>query len=234
MAIKKVINTTDLSAPSRAVVKLAVVGSKGVEEVNFVDDAQSQRQGNEKEIEVIVKLSREMVKLEMRLDQLEIERKETQDKLTKLEMETLPERMAVAGLTQFRLSEGFQIEVAEFIRASIPSQGSIDDAEPGMERDALLDRRNKAMGWLKKHNGEALIKNKLTAEFGKGESKAAKKFSQQIEKAGYKSHCEESVNFQTLNSFIRESLQNGVDVPEEPFSLFQGKKAVIKQIKAKK
>jgi hypothetical protein len=42
------------------------------------------------------------------------------------------------------------------------------------------------------------------------------------------------VNYQTLNSFIKEKLKaKGVDIPSEPFNLFIGKKAEIKKEKEK-
>lgn len=156
-------------------------------------------------------------------------------KLAKLEHEeletiTLPSAMLEVGMTKFTLTTGEIIEAAPFIRASIPSLTAIEKADAD-EKSALINRREEAFVWLKTHNAGALIKNQLTVEFGKGQDAIAKNLFASVLEQGLKAKCEESVHFQTLNSFVKENLAKGVDIPFETFSIFSGHKATIKKVK---
>jgi hypothetical protein len=139
--------------------------------------------------------------------------------------------MVQAGMQEFTLVTGEMVTVKDFINANIPSLSSIEDADD-MEKAILVDRRDKCIRWLKAQKAEAIIKNKLVAEFGKGQSKAAVKFAKEIQKMGYASKVEETVHPQTLNKLIREKIAEGIEVPSEPFALFVGKKANIDKPKA--
>jgi hypothetical protein len=185
------------------------------------------QQADPKKIAEVITLAQEMYKLEREIGQDIIALKHKQDRYTALEMTILPEAMSAAAMASFALGEsGWNIEVDDFVRGSIPSQSSIDEAD-GPDREALVNRRAAALKWLRLNKADSLIKNKLTAEFGKGQDKAAKEFTKQIEKAGYPAKCEESVNFQTLNKFLKEELEKGNEVPKDTFALYMGKRAKL-------
>jgi hypothetical protein len=200
--------------------------------VDILADAQ-QPEPKPEDVTAVVDLARELYKLHVEIVELDRQRAEKAKKFNELQMVTLPERMASSGLASFQLANGYIVSIKEFISASVPTETQVDDAE-GVEKAVLLDRRKKALKWLRDNKAGDLVKNKLTAEFGKGADKFAKKFFNMIKKAGYPTKCEESVNYQTLNSFIKEQLAKGVDIPSEPFALFIGKKAEIKKEKEKK
>jgi hypothetical protein len=180
-----------------------------------------------KDLARIVTLAREMFQLEKEVAQLQIETLDKTKRIGELSLNLLPEALMQVGMAEFKLENGFSIKLVDFVRASIPTLNSIAEESDAMERASKQARRDRALAWLRDNNADSLIKNKLTAEFGKGQDKAAKQFHQAIEKAGYHAHCEESVHPQTLNSFLREQLRNGVDIPTEPFSLFTGSKAAL-------
>ena len=178
----------------------------------------------------IVETARKMYKLHVEIEAAEKELADKKKEFNDLQLVKLPEQMSSCGLSSFKLDNGYIIDVKEFIRASVPTESAISEADDE-EKAVLQDRRKKALAWLRKHKADSLIKNKLTAEFGKGMDKAAKQFFALIKKAKVPVKCEESINFQTLNSYIKEQLGKGVDVPSEPFGLFIGKKAEIKKAK---
>jgi hypothetical protein len=179
------------------------------------------------ELKAIVDLARRMYALHVEIEKLDKELSDKNKAFNDLKMNLLPERMTAAGLKSFTLGNGYVIDIKDFISASIPTETQVNSAE-GVDKEALLNRRNAGLAWLRNNNADSLIKNKLSAEFGKGEDKAAKKFFDAIEAAGYPAKCEEAVNGNTLNSFIKEQLEKGVEVPTEPFALFIGKVAKIK------
>jgi hypothetical protein len=199
--------------------------------VDILEDA-NQPEPKPEEVKAIVDLARDMYKLHTEIEMLSKQVAEKVKQFNEMQMVTLPERMASSGLSSFTLGNGYTVSVKDFISANVPTETQINEAD-GPEKAALVNRRKKALEWLRKNKAGDLVKNKLTAEFGKGEDKKAKLFLEKIVKAGYPAKCEESVNFQTLNSYIKEQITKGVDVPSEPFGLYIGKKAEIKQQKVK-
>jgi hypothetical protein len=192
-------------------------------------EADAVKTAKPEELAAIIALAKQMYKLQLQIEVDTIALNKKAVELNTLSMTTLPERMTSAGIQSFELNNGYVIEIKDFIRANIPTQTQIDECKDPMDKQVLAKRRKDGIAWLKKHDGEALLKNTIKATFGKGESAAAKKFAAQIGKAGYQVQRDESVNFQTLNAFIRERLEEGKDVPTDTFALFNGKKAEIKK-----
>lgn len=161
---------------------------------------------------------------------LEYELKIANQEYSVLELETIPAAMMEVGLSKFTLTTGEVIESAPYTRASIPTLAAIEKADPS-DRSEMINRRETALNWLKTHNASTIIKNDLIVSFGKGQDEIAKKMYAKVLEEGFKAKCEESVNFQTLNAFVKETLAKGIDIPFEPFSIFSGHKAVIKKAK---
>jgi hypothetical protein len=119
------------------------------------------------------------------------------------------------------------------VRGSFPSTNQIEAADE-MDRALLIQRREAAMEWLKANNASSLIKNQVLTEFAAGQDDAAKALYAKIQAEGFKVAIKEEVNFATLNSYLKQALEAGKDVPVEPFGLFVGKKADLKAPKADK
>lgn len=180
------------------------------------------------DLDVIVSLARGAYKKAQEIATAEDKLRKLKEDYNTLMAVTLPERMEACGLKNFELGNGFQISIKDFISASIPTEKQIEDAD-GLDKEMLLSRRKACFEWLKKHKADSLIKSKLSAEFGKGENKKARQFLKLIEAAGFPARCNEEVNYNTLQSFMKECLGKGIDVPSEPFNLFIGKKAELKE-----
>lgn len=183
------------------------------------------------DLQAVKDAAEEMRGIMSRLAKYEEVARELKERFNKLQLEVLPDLMIQAGMQEFTLVTGETVTVKDFVNANIPSLTSIEDADD-TEKAILLDRRDKCIKWLKSVKAEAIIKNKLVAEFGKGQSKVASKFAKEIQKQGYASKVEETVHPQTLNKLIREKIADGIEVPSEPFALFVGKKADINKPKA--
>lgn len=185
------------------------------------------------DLNLIRNLAEEMRSIESKLALMTEEAKRLSDRFSEIQMTSLPEAMATAGMSSFELVTGDIISIKDFVRASIPTLTAISNAQ-GPDKVDLEERRKQAFAWLKLNKADSLIKSELSAVFGKGEGKAAAEFAKMIQKQGYAAAVEESVNFQTLNKFIKEQIAAGKDVPQEPFALFTGKKAEIKKSKSNK
>ena len=126
---------------------------------------------------------------------------------------TLPTLMDECGMTEFTTTDGIKISVTETIRASIP-----------------IESQAQAFEWLKGHNHDDLIKREFKIEFGKGEEKWAEEFEKKLneEERPLKVQVKRGVHPQTLASFVREQLKEGVDIPLSVFGASRIRSSKIK------
>ena len=72
-----------------------------------------------------------------------------------------------------------------------------------------------------------MIKNQISAEFGKGEDKSAGEFIDNIKSLGYEPKQKVWVEPMTLKAFVREQIAEGVDIPLVTFGIFVGAETKI-------
>jgi hypothetical protein len=195
--------------------------------LNILEDTESPPT-SAKDLQQAVAYAEEMDSIQEKLAELEECAKEFKARFDKIQLELLPDLMMAIGVSKFTMENGKVIVVSDFLRGSIPTLTQIDKAEDNI-KDILILRRTAALSWLRKRNADSLIKNQVVAEFGKGQDASAKEIFTYIQTKGFKVKCEEEVNFQTLNSFLREQQKVGVTIPVVPFELFVGKKAELKK-----
>ncbi len=111
---------------------------------------------------------------------------------------TLPEMMREAGQEKLRTSDGYDVELTETLRASIPA--------PNLSA---------AIAWLVEHNQSAIIKHDLKLQFGKDEDEKAERALALILEAGFVPSDKMTIHPQTLAATIKELMAAGVDVPLE-------------------
>lgn len=150
-----------------------------------------------------------------------------------IEEGTLPEIMSKCGMAKFTLENGMLVEISPVIRASLPAAGTIEKAT-GIEKDALKARLQAGLQFIKDNGAQEIIKSEVEIRFEKGEAKKKDKLLAELLKKGFHAIASEGVHPMTLNSWVKEKLANGTDVPFDTFSIFDGKKAVVKLPKTKK
>lgn len=171
--------------------------------------------------------------LEGEIELIEKKLKEKKEQLRKKQDEQLPELMSSLNLKKFSLDDGTEIEIKPFYSASIPTLAQIEKIKDPLEKQATLNRRNTCLDWLRKNGAEALIKSEVSVVFQKGQEKIAMQFKKDCLTSGYAADLEVGVNAASLTAFIREKIEAGIAVPEEPFKLFVGKQAKFKEPKKK-
>lgn len=132
------------------------------------------------------------------------------EKLRKTQEEDIPRLMDEIGMKEFKTSSGLIIKVKEDVRASIPK-----------------DQEAVAFEWLRSHEHAALIKRQVIVEFSVGEDEKAKKVIESLEEQELDVADKSSVHPSTLSSFIKNQLQEGNNIPLEPFGVFRQRKSVI-------
>ena len=160
------------------------------------------------------------------LGKLSIEEKKKQYR--EIETVILPDMMTGIGIKKFTLGDGSEITIKDVVQASLPSRGAILKAQ-GDERDALIDRNHRALDWMRANGGEAIIKNNISVDFGKGQDEIADRFVDFCKEIGMEYDRSTTVHNASLTSYIKEKLASGANVPLDLFSVYTGFKAVIKQ-----
>jgi hypothetical protein len=169
----------------------------------------------------------EMIKIGLRLTKWQEEAKKLQDRYAELETQVLPDLMFKAGMDEFTLTGGVRLVIQDILTGSIPSKTSIENCDDPVQQQVLEARRKAAFDWLRKNKAKDLIRATLRAEFGPGDTAIAKKYYNDLRKAGYKVSSDENVHPQTLNKFLREKIASGALVPLDTFSVFNGKRAKL-------
>ena len=115
---------------------------------------------------------------------------------------------------KFNLGDGREMTIKEEIRSSIAGE-----------------KRVPAIQWLDENGYGHIVKREIIFEFPKGEEERCKKFIEAIEsldlgplvmKSNY------TVHHATLNSWVKEQLGEGVELPKETFGIFRQRVAKLK------
>jgi|TARA_R110002020_G_scaffold6865_1_gene29081 hypothetical protein len=143
-------------------------------------------------------------------EELEKMLKEKAKSIRKLSEEIIPARMAELGLESLTLKDGSQIKVKQKVQASIP-----------------IRFREDAFQWLRENGHGDLIKNQVSATFGKGEDMTASEFVNKVQELGYDPQQKLWVEPMTLKAFVREQINEGKEIPMEKFGVFVGAETKI-------
>ena len=147
-----------------------------------------------------------------------------------VESESIPAIMEEIGLATYSMNDGAKIEIKDVIKGSIPTYTGIQKAK-GEQKDNLTERRMDALAWLREHGGASIIKNKFIFDLGKDSSEVLNTLKEFAEDTKLPWQNDETVHGATLNSFLKDKMAVGEDIPFETFSLFVGKVAKITQPK---
>jgi hypothetical protein len=161
-------------------------------------------------------LAREARDLSQAIEELEEAQAEKQRLYNDIVARQLPELMQEAGQTKCQTSDGFDLELAEILRASIPKE-----------------RAPEAHKWLREHDLGSIIKNVVSAQFGRGEEEKAREAIRALRAIDAPVETKEAVHSQTLQATLRELLSEGKEFPLDLFGAFVQKEVKIKEPKKK-
>lgn len=166
-------------------------------------------------LESLVNLASTVIDLDKQIVEAQIALGELEDKRKKIARTQIPDIMDELGMQSFKLADGSTLDVKTSINASISE-----------------DNKPAAFAWLTEHEKDGIIKTKVTSEFGKGEIEAAREAVKALTEAGFGAMLDQSVHPMTLKSFVKEQLEEGVNIPLEVFGVFEFKEAKITPPKA--
>ena len=167
---------------------------------------------NQSGISTISNLCKQQVALEQRIADLEQELKDTKREHRKIAEDLLPAAMDECNLSELKMDDGSEIKVSPYYSASIPK-----------------DRSEEAFSWLTEAGRGSLIKNHVTAAFGRGEDNLAKDLLAELDQRGMQMQTKTWVEPMTLKSFVREQVEKGENLPYDLLGIFVGQRAKIQR-----
>ena len=144
--------------------------------------------------------------------------KKHSDRVRVLEQITSPDLMREAQQEKLRTSDGYDVELTETIRASIPA-----------------DRLSEALAWLVSHDHASLIKRQMTLAFGREpeEQERARHLLDLILPEGYVPDDKQSVHAGTLSAAVKEMLARGDEVPLDLLGVYRQPQVRVREAKRK-
>jgi hypothetical protein len=154
----------------------------------------------DEELALVSALANKQVNLENEYAAAEDALKELKQQLDFIKQVELPNALAEIGLSSFTLTNGERVEVKQKYYASIP-----------------VESKSEAFAWLTDHNFDAIIKNTVKCDFGKGEMALAKSAMQELTSLGFRPQQDMGVHPMTLKAFVKDLFERGVEFPLELF-----------------
>jgi hypothetical protein len=167
---------------------------------------------NQSGISTISNLCKQQLALEKRIADLEEELKDAKREHRKIAEDLLPAAMDEHGMSQLKMDDGSEISVSPYYSASISK-----------------DRADEAFQWLTEAGHGSLIKNHVTAAFGRGEDNSAKDLLAELEQRGMATQTKTWVEPMTLKSFVKEQVEKGENLPYDLLGIFVGQRAKIRR-----
>lgn len=140
----------------------------------------------------------QMAQLEQEIGIQEVLLKTMNERLRVMKQVTVPLAMQEAQVKALTLPDGRQVEIEDFLAANITKEDL-----PA------------ALAWLRKNKAGSIIKNDFKVSLKKGEEPLAKKIEAALKKLKVPFARSASVNYQTLQAFVKEKMQAGMALPPE-------------------
>lgn len=162
--------------------------------------------------------------LERQIADLEERQKEKATQLNTIVKETLPDLMDQAGITKLELrAEGnepaYEFKLGPFYSAGIAAKWP-------------EEKRREAYEYLASVGAADLIKTFITLTFSKEERAKAIKVANALRNDGIEVDVEETVHASTLKSWLRETVEEGGDMPQlDKIGGFVGRQVTMKRLK---
>lgn len=167
----------------------------------------------------LIASANEAVKLEGKIADLEALLSAMKSRLNAIKTSVIPTEMLKLGQIAFTLSNGFKIEVEDFI--------VVQDIKDRTKKEAMREKRIVALTGME--GGSELVKTEVFLPFGRKEHNEALALVGELRKRGLTVSVSSDVNVQSLKAFVREKMRAGEKIDTEALGLFIGTTTRITQ-----
>jgi len=180
--------------------------------MDFETTANELTKVSDKGLSSVSALCKKQLQLEDKVKELKAELKETERSLREISQDLLPSAMQEYNLKTLQTDDGHEVVISDFVSAHISETN-----------------REEAHQWLVENGHGSLIKNHVTAQFGRNEDNLAKDFSAELTERGFVFTNKVWVEPQTLKSFVKEQTGKGENIPHDLFGVFLGLQTKIRR-----
>lgn len=174
----------------------------------FVDEAEQVKP--EDSLLRLTKLAGQQLDAEAAVAAAEAALLRAKDTLKDISERQIPELMQEVGMASYKTTTGLSIDVEENYRVSPPKA-----------------KRLECWAWLRANGAVALLKRKITVEFGKGEDEKAEALSTQLTKDYSLVQDDTNVHPQTLAAYVKKQMRDGKPIPTDLFGIYVQKSSTI-------
>ena len=157
-------------------------------------------------------LGRQLSELEDKIQIEEEHLKTLKDEHRKISEDLLPNKLRELGVSEFKLADGTSMSILQYYSARITPEN-----------------REVCFHWLENNGLGDIIKNTVSANFGRGEDEAASELMTQLEDDGHSLVQKKWVEPMTLKAVVREQVEKGNDLPLDAFNVYIGQKIKVKK-----
>jgi hypothetical protein len=164
------------------------------------------------DVKDVATLCDKLAQTENAIDQTDQLKKELVEMKEKLSYELIPQAMQQLGLQTLELKTGEKIQIKPLLRVT-----------------PLVKDRPVVFQWLRDNGFGDLVKNEISASFGRGEDAKAENFKEEVIKLGLLPKQVEKVEPSTLRAFVNEQVveKGREDLPLDKFGVFIGQQTKI-------
>ena len=157
-------------------------------------------------------LGRRLAELEEKIQLEEEHLKTLKAEHRKVSEDLLPNKLRELGVSEFKLADGTSMSIQQYYSARITPEN-----------------REVCFHWLENNGLGDIIKNTVSANFGRGEDEAASQLMTQLEGDGHSLVQKKWVEPMTLKAVVKEQVEKGNDLPLETFNVYIGQKIKVKK-----
>lgn len=195
--------------------------------VDISEDINENRSHSSAELSQVSALAARMIQIDLAKSKLAERVKELDTEQDRIANQDLPALMEEVGLKEFKLRTGEKIEIKPIISASIPSESAIAKEKDVEKHAEMKERLEKALSYIVKEGGGAMIKNILMVEFGKDSVKETRAAVSALKKLKLTPVVTKGIHPQTLTSWVKEKIANGHPPDFDTFGVYSGTRAVV-------
>jgi hypothetical protein len=154
--------------------------------------------------------------------------KKKENELLRLQTIDLPEFMQENHLLGFKLDNGEEIEIQNFIKCKCTFKYCHKRQERSCHKKAEMEvRQQQCFEWLRNNNAGSLVKTKVEVNFDKKDDAKAQEFSKELRDRGISYNESSGVIISQVKGLFNERLAEGKDIPMETFKVYIGRKAIF-------
>jgi len=182
--------------------------------MSIIDEMEKETQPDIKaeDLSNISDLGRQLAQLEEKIRVEEEHLKSLKEDYRKISEDLLPNKLRELGVSEFKLADGTSMSIQQYYSARITPEN-----------------RDVCFHWLENNGLGDIIKNTVSANFGRGEDGAAEDLMTQLEEDGHSLVQKKWVEPMTLKAVVREQVEKGNDLPLETFNVYIGQKIKVKK-----